>query len=69
MAGTPINTDSSWLRSSQNEIDAPVAVMSSYDVTSQHVFGTPINTDSSWLRSSHNEVDAPVTLMSSYDVT
>lgn len=68
MAGTPINTDSSWLRSSQDEIDAPVALMSSYDVTSQDVFGTPINTDSSWLRLSQNEIDAPVALISSYDV-
>ena len=65
----PINSDSSWLRSSQNQIDAPVTPMSSSEVTSQDLLRTPINSDSSWLRSSQNEIDAPVTPMSSSQKT
>ena len=69
MAVTSMDSDSSWLRASQDECSVPLEMQCSYSITSQDIFGTPINNDSSWLRSSQNDHYVPAGMMCSYDPT
>lgn len=69
LAGTSMESESLWLRPSEDESTVPIEMQCSYSITSQDIFGTPINNDSSWLRSAQNELDVPVGIMCSYDPT